>query len=228
MRFYGGKIIGILLLLIGIALPGRVYSNLEEIIIVDVNQITRASSVVERSGSIEFSLTDPKGDPADGVEVLLKNMETGEVIKRTSISGLVVFNGIAPGIWEVSSTANWATFANVSITSGSVAAAAGGAGAGVGGGLFATGAGVTTQTALIGAGVVGATAGTAAYVEEQRDDGSSNDSPDVSPTPSSSASPKPSSTATPSPTPRPRPTTQPTSTPKPTPTPTPIEPSPFS
>ena len=122
---------------------------------------TRASSAVDESGSVEFSLVDDKGAAAEGVEVLLTNAATAEVLTAVAANGSVVFEGVAPGVWTVASTAQGITFTNVAIAS-SAAAAAGAAGIGT--------------AAAVGLGGT-AVAGTAIAVNEANDSSSSSMSP---------------------------------------------------
>jgi hypothetical protein len=133
-----------------------------ELTIQDTSGFTRASSEIEETGQIEFSLIDAAGSPAEGVEVTLTNTATGETLTAASINGNVTFDGISPGVWTVSTTAQGVTFTNVTVLNAMAV-----------GGL--AGSGIGTGAVLLGS--TGAAVGGAAIVHNISDGDSSDDAP---------------------------------------------------
>lgn len=127
-----------------------------EILIKDTAGITRAASQVDGSGVVQFGVETASGAAADGIEVTLTNIATGETMIATAANGTVAFEAVAPGAWTVASTTAGATFTNVTI--GSMVAIAG-----VGG--------ITAGTLGLGALAVG---GTTAVAISATDDSSSS------------------------------------------------------
>ncbi|MCB0347175.1 MAG: carboxypeptidase regulatory-like domain-containing protein [Bdellovibrionales bacterium] len=114
------------LLLLAATVPlHSAFAQEADLLVKDTGGFTRASSSVEGSGSVEFTLVDAAGSPAEGVEVTLTNSLSGETLTAISSNGTVVFEGVAPGTWTVASTASGVTFTNVAITSTALAAGAG-------------------------------------------------------------------------------------------------------
>lgn len=131
----------------------------DEVTIQDTSGFTRAVSEVQGSGSVQFDLVGSAGAAADGVPVTLTNAATGEVLTATSANGVVVFDGVTPGVWTVATTSPGVTFTSVSVL-----------------GAIGTGGGITAG-ALIPAVAVGG-AGAAAAVAVSND---SNDDNEISP-----------------------------------------------
>lgn len=98
-----------------------------EIIIQDTLGVTRATGQVTDLGQIEFSLIDSAGQAADGVDVVLTNVATGESISMTAANGTVLFESVAPGVWTVASPAAGVTFTSVAVNPMIVGLAIGGA-----------------------------------------------------------------------------------------------------
>lgn len=132
-----------------------------EIVIQDTYGSTRAVAESVDPTSIEFNLVDDAtGGPANGVEVTLKNVKSGELLQVVAANGTAVFDGVEPGIWQVA--ANGVTFTDVGIGTstafvGGVGAAGGLGGIGGIGGLSATGTAIAA-TAAVGAGAVAVSA----------------------------------------------------------------------
>jgi hypothetical protein len=112
----------------------------------------RAESSVTDVGTVEFSVLDQNGNPAEGVQVFLVNRETKQSLVETTAAGRAVFEGVAPGTWEVSVSEDWARFAGLIKITGSA-----GAGANYG------------QAAAIGLLGLGAAGGTVAIVDSSGD-----------------------------------------------------------
>ncbi len=104
-------------LTVNVSFADTIVAETGEVVIVDVNNQPRASALVEDIGRVEFELVADENRIADGVDVTLTNKSTGEAITRTVIDGVVVFEDVPPGVWEVSSSVDWVTFTSASITS---------------------------------------------------------------------------------------------------------------
>lgn len=89
----------------------------EDITIQDTAGFTRATSQVDSSSKVEFTLVNSDGNSPEGVPVTLTNAATGEVLHATSSGGMVVFEGVTPGVWTVSTTSTGITFTNVIVAS---------------------------------------------------------------------------------------------------------------
>ena len=152
-----------------VLLPFSAFANTEQMVIKDTSGITRNMSEVEAAGDIKFELVDASGQPANGAEVTLTNAATGEVITGVSANGVVVFQGVAPGVWTVASTTPSVTFMSIGVTSGAAVAGA------VGG---TTVLGMSIPTA-IGAGVAGslAVAGASVAIVEAQDNSDDGETP---------------------------------------------------
>ena len=113
----------------------------------DTSGFTRAVSDVETTGKVEFTLVDTQGAAANGVPVTLTNTATSQTLTVTATQGTATFEGLAPGIWTVSTTAPGITFTNVAVVN--AVAAAGIAGAGIGtGALIAGGTAAAAGTTI--------------------------------------------------------------------------------
>lgn len=105
------------------------YANAEMLTVVDTNGVVRSEQMLsDGNGSVQFSLTNKDGTPAEGVEVLLKNQVTGETLTSFSQSGSVVFDNVAPGTWIVSTTGTDIVFTTITIAPSALAGSIGGAG----------------------------------------------------------------------------------------------------
>lgn len=121
----------------------------ESITVLDTAGEVRAEQAIDpQGGSVQFTLTDDKGNVADGIEVKLTNKLTGETMVQTSTNGVVVFEGIAAGSWIVSTSA-----ANIVFTAATIAPLS------VAGSLGALG---LSSTAVAAGGVTAVTATTVA------------------------------------------------------------------
>ena len=123
-----------------------------EMIIKDAAGFTRA--VAQGDGSVTFELIDTvSGSLANGVEVTLTNVATGETLTATAVNGSAAFSKVAAGEWVVAGQG--VTFTSISVAP---VAAAGIAGLGAAG----------TGVAAVGA----AGAATAVGIEAGNDDSS--------------------------------------------------------
>ena len=82
----------------------------DEIVIMDADNNVRAQESISTNASVEFVLSDGSGNPAEGFDVYLFNLDTQESLTKTASAGKAVFDGIAPGHWQVSSSVDWARF----------------------------------------------------------------------------------------------------------------------
>lgn len=132
----------------------------EEVVVKDTSGFVRATTEVEGTGNIEFSVTDMAGLPSDGAEITITNETTKVELKAISKNGSVVFEGISPGIWVVASNSKGIVFTSVSISS-------------VGSGLGEEGAlsGITWGGAAIGAATLGGATAIAIAVTSSSDNG---------------------------------------------------------
>jgi hypothetical protein len=124
-----------------------------EVTIQDTSGFTRAVSEVQGSGSVQFDLVGSGGAAADGVPVTLTNSATGEVLTATSVNGVVVFDGVTPGVWTVATTSPGVTFTSVSVL-----------------GAVGTGGGITAGALIPAVAVGGAGAAAAIAISNDSDD----------------------------------------------------------
>ena len=103
------------------------FSMAEEIVILDAENNIRAQAEVSSASDVEFSLTDENGDPADGFDVVLVNLETHQTLTRPVVSGTALFEDLPPGRWQVSSTVDFARFKAINILGAGAGLATGGA-----------------------------------------------------------------------------------------------------
>lgn len=127
--------------------------------VVDTKGVVRSEQALTDNGSIQFNLTDGTDNNPDGVEVLLKNQDTGETLTAFSEKGSVVFPSVAPGTWVVSTTAANVVFTSINIAPAALAGTVGGLG--------------LSSTALTVGGITAVTGATVAIAE------SNNGSSDV-------------------------------------------------
>lgn len=136
---------GILAALVWTCLPASGYSEAGMIRIVDASNDIRAEGSVDESGSVEFSLLDQNGTPAEGIQVSLVNQDTKQSMVQTTVGGKALFEDVTPGTWQVSVAEDWARFAVLIKITGTAAtgldygsaAAAGAAALGIAGGTVA-------------------------------------------------------------------------------------------
>ena len=168
-RFLGLAISAATLLGAALYNPGYAQAESRQIVVKDTGGITRNMSEVDTAGDLKFELVDASGQPANGAEVTITNEATGEVISGVSVNGVVVFQGVAPGVWTVASTTPSITFMSIGVTGATAVAVT------VGG---TTVLGMTIPTA-IGAGVVGsrAIAGASIAIVEAQDNSDDGEPP---------------------------------------------------
>lgn len=110
-------------------------------------QLRAESEAGEANSAVQFSVSAADGAPADAIEVILTNQQTGEAITAISSNGSIVFESVAPGSWTVSTSAAGITFSNVSIVPAMMAGAVSGIGLGTGVAAVA-GVGAVTATTI--------------------------------------------------------------------------------
>ncbi|WKZ56958.1 MAG: hypothetical protein QY326_09515 [Bdellovibrionota bacterium] len=155
--------LGTTTILLLLAIPSIALSD--EISIRDTSGTVRSVAEVADGGNVEFTLTDAHGKPADGVAVTLTD-ESGDSDDEIAVGGLVLFEGLSPGIYTVSTTAPGITFTNIAISS--TALVAGGT---LGAGAAASGAGLSAGAIGVGGAVVAAgAAGAIAVSDDDSDD----------------------------------------------------------
>lgn len=131
----------------------------DSLTVFDTAGVVRAQQEIDaKGGSVQFTLTDEKGNASDEIEVILTNKDTGEKLNNRSKSGVVLFEHVSAGSWIVSTPGSNIIFTAVSIAPVELA-----------GGLGALGLSSTTIT------LGGITAVTATTVAIAASNGGSSD-----------------------------------------------------
>lgn len=107
-------------LLLLLILPSIILAEGGDIVVKDTSGFIRAEeSISSQFGSIEFSVLNELGEPAEGSIVTITNEETGEILQTTATGGVALFNNLLPGTYIVSSSEIGLTFTTVAIAGGS-------------------------------------------------------------------------------------------------------------
>jgi len=89
----------------------------DEIVILDSENQVRAQESITSRARVEFALSNEAGDPAQGFEVYLINLENQETLTQNAEGGRAVFEEVTPGHWQVSSSVDWVHFDSILIVS---------------------------------------------------------------------------------------------------------------
>ena len=108
------------------------FASVSELIIKDTSGVVRNVTQVEGEAAVEFRVADSNNMPADAAQIILRNLDTGEILTAESKQGVVVFDGVGPGTWEVSSASSAIIFDGITVTAASSFLAGGSLATGLG------------------------------------------------------------------------------------------------
>jgi hypothetical protein len=114
-------VLGLLVTVLGASAPWAVRPvSADPLIVQDTSGFTRAAEEVSAPARVEFAVSGPNVEAANGVEVTLTST-SGEVVRATAVNGVVVFDAVPAGLWTVGTESQGILFTNVAITGGVVA-----------------------------------------------------------------------------------------------------------